>query len=226
MEALVFERDRGFRRNLVRMTKPRPVRKPLVEDISYSRHESIYRSYLEKFLSGLGKGHPIKLLMAEHREIVKVLDHLDRARDKLSAREEWGTVTVEEWKHISDVAENMKMVHLHFHKEENILFPELVERGKYVDVQRILAEHKSVHSLTYRLLQAFDKGITDDYGQRSAEISATAIALSERLRRLMYQEKYFLYPTALRLISEDRTWEYIRAQYKKVGIFRAVAATA
>lgn len=219
METPIVERDRGFRRNIIRSERLRPVKKPLVEDVAYSRHENIYRNYLEKFLATLGKGHPIRVLLAEHKEMTRALEILDRARENLEMADRFEDITVGEWELISQSASNLEMAHLHFHKEESILFPELVERGRYVDVQRVLSEHRKVHTLIFRLIKMFEKGISENFEPVSKSISETACELSARMRRLIYQENYFLYPMALRLILEDNTWERIKAQCQAVGRF-------
>lgn len=219
MKTAIIDKDRGFHRNIIRSEKVRQVSDPLFADASYIRHESIYRNYLGKFTQNLSKGHPVKTLLQEHKEILRALDVLDRARFELESSERLEEVDVGTWQLLGQAICSLKSAHLHFHKERDVLFPELVERGYYVGVQKLIAEHKAVHTNLFNLLTSFDEGLTDDYAKNSAAIISMSTKLSRGLRQLIYRENYFLYPEALRLITEERSWEYIKGQYKGVGNF-------
>ncbi len=196
------------------------LRRPILVDFAATFHERIYQENLSKVVKSLGKDHPIKVLLSEHEQAIRSLYILNKANEGLEKSGKFENVTIELWELLGQAIQNLKMADLHFNKEENALFPELAERGFYTNVKMIMAEHKEVHELIGRLIEAFDGGLEDNFEETVSAINAIVITLSDKLRKLIFKENYVLYPAALRLIQGERAWSGIRAAWGSGAKYR------
>lgn len=199
------------------------LRRPILVDFAATFHERIYRENLNKMVGNLRSDHPIRMLLSEHEKIIRSLSVLEKANQGLERSGKFEKVTVEVWTLLNQSISHLKMADLHFNKEENTLFPELAERGLYANVRMIMSEHKEVHDLVGRLIQAFEGGLEDNFEATSSAINALVMALSDKLRHVIFKEDYFLYPAALRLITGEKAWLGIRSAISETGSYQIQA---
>lgn len=192
----------------------------LLIDFSASLHERIYQEQLSKAVSHLKKNHPILILLSEHESIIRSLHLLNKVNKGLQKSGQFENVTVELWEQLLQAVENFKLGRRHFEKEETYLFPRLVERGLYGNVKMIMSDHREVHDLIDRLILAFENGLEERYEETISAIDAIVTILSEKIQKLVFKENYFLYPSAIRKITGERTWREIRSEWKDIGKFR------
>lgn len=137
----------------------------------------------------------IEILMAEHRNIERVLDSLDTFADRVDADG------------LSDPASLAKFVdfianyadHSHHGKEEDILFTAMNEIGFPSDggpVGVMLAEHDQGRGLVAALRGASQTEGTWDETQRNVVVNA-ARGFSSLLRQHIMKEDQVLYPMAM-----------------------------
>lgn len=156
-------------------------------------HLSLFRESLEKEEPLAPPWHPIGILMAEHRELLRLAEHLNRAVDANNQEE------------IAHIREHLRESEKHYLREENVLFPVLEKHG-IVEPPRVMwSEHQDIRALK--------KEIQTAEGPRLKEL---AITLAEMLASHFFKENRILFPTALRVVPEAE-WPHLRAQFDEIG---------
>lgn len=156
-------------------------------------HLELFRESLEKEEPLAPEWHPIGILMAEHRELLRLSEHLKRAVDRNNKEE------------IEHVREHLRESEKHYLREENVLFPVLEKHG-IVEPPRVMwSEHQEIRALKREIQTA--------EGPRLKEL---AMALAETLASHFFKENRILFPTALRVVPEA-DWPSLRAQFDEIG---------
>lgn len=156
-------------------------------------HLALFRESLEKEEPLAPAWHPIGILMAEHREFLRLAERLKHAVDQGDAAE------------IVRIREHLEESEKHYLREENVLFPALEKRG-IVEPPRIMwSEHQEIRALK--------KEIQSGQGARLREL---VVALGEILASHFFKENRILFPAALRVVPE-REWTTLRAQFDEIG---------
>src|SRR6056297_2858000 len=139
--------------------------------------------------------HPINILMEEHKDILNTLSHFRKAPDPVKA--------------IKGLGYYLKEVEKYFLKEENCLFPYL-EKHNMVQPPKIMwKEHDQIRELRK---QVFEEKVTE------TEVKQFLIGTEELFANHIYKEHKILFPSAIKLIS-DEEWGEIRRQFDEIGYF-------
>lgn len=156
-------------------------------------HLALFRESLEKEELLAPAWHPIGILMAEHRELLKIVERLNRAITEGNPEE------------IVHIREHLRESEKHYLREENVLFP-VLERHGVVEPPRVMwSEHQEIRTLK--------KEIQTAEGERLREL---AVALGEMLTSHIFKENRILFPTALQVVPEGM-WPDLRQQFDEIG---------
>lgn len=165
-------------------------------------HLELFRESLEKAEPIAPPGHPINILMEEHKFLLRFSRMLleiasgDRDREKLK-----------------EVIEHFKEAERHLLREENVLFPYLEKHGITQPPAIMWMEHDKIRGIEKSLYALADflceEGVLEKLGKIGGE-------LSEALSSHIYKENNILFPTALRVI-EASEWVEIRREFDEIG---------
>ncbi len=156
-------------------------------------HLALFHESLEKEEFLAPEWHPIGILMAEHRELLKIAEQLNRA------------VAANDREAIEHIREHLRESEKHYLREENVLFPVLEKHG-IVEPPRVMwSEHQEIRALK--------KEIQTAEGPRLREL---AVTLGEMLTSHFFKENRILFPAALRVVPEG-VWPDLRAQFDEIG---------
>jgi len=139
--------------------------------------------------------HPIHILMEEHKDILNTLGKFRKAKDPLKA--------------IKGLGYYLKEVEKYFLKEENCLFPYLEKHNMIQPPKIMWKEHDQIREMRK---QIFEDKITEE------EIKQFMIGTEELFANHIYKEHKILFPSAIKLIS-DEEWGEIRRQFDEIGYF-------
>ena len=145
---------------------------------------------MEKEKISLPSWHPIYILMKEHEIILSHAEKLRNADEK-----EFGKS-----------ANFFKEAEKHYIREENILFPYLEKHGITEPPAIMWAEHDKIRGKKKELIKM------EDIEEKLKIAEEMAILISEHF----YKENKILFPTALRVIS-DEEWKEIRKEFDEIG---------
>ncbi|MCX7844326.1 MAG: DUF438 domain-containing protein [Candidatus Bipolaricaulota bacterium] len=156
-------------------------------------HLALFRESLEREEPLAPAWHPIGILMAEHRALLRIAAELKRAADSQDAEA------------LARIRAHLGESEKHYLREENVLFP-VLERHGIVEPPRVMwSEHQEIRALK--------KEVQTAEGPR---LQALAVALGEKLASHFFKENRILFPAALRVVPEG-AWPHLRAQFDEIG---------
>jgi hypothetical protein len=178
-------------------------------------HLAIFRETLEKEKTIAPAGHPIHILMKEHKILLKVADELRNLAKEMKEAKDFDSV-IEEMKQLSHITEHFKESESHYLREENVLFPYLEKHGITQPPAIMWMEHDKIREIKkslYRLTDLRERMAFQDFAK---QLDETAISLADMLSNHFYKENNILFPTALKVIEENE-WKDVRHQFDELG---------
>jgi PAS domain S-box-containing protein len=163
-------------------------------------HLDLFRETLEKEEVIAPPGHPINILMEEHKMLLRFAGMLGEiALGKL------------EMGKFEDVIGHLKEAEKHLLREENALFPYLERHGITQPPAIMWMEHSKIREIE-RTIFALKPGKKDFL----SKLSKFASELLDFLSNHIYKENHILFPTALKMI-EEREWREMRNDFDEIG---------
>lgn len=178
-------------------------------------HLSVFKESIEKEKALAPPGHPIDILMEEHKML---LGFAERLRTMAKELKEAGSFDngSEQLEHLNHIAEHFKSSGSHYVREENVLFPYLEKHGITNPPKVMWMEHDQIRGIEknfYKLLEEREKLGFDDFSKQLEEL---ALSLAEMLSSHFYKENNVLYPTSIKLMSGTE-WDDMRRQFDELG---------
>lgn len=171
-------------------------------------HLAVFKESLESDSTLAPAGHPINILMEEHKILLGFADKLRKISVQINE--------VKDLDQLKHLAEHFKESESHYVREENVLFPFLEKHGITQPPAIMWMEHDKIREIKKRLYLLIEKNenmASQDFARQLEEI---AISLTEMLTSHFYKENNILFPTALKVINEDE-WKDIRQQFDELG---------
>jgi len=120
-------------------------------------HLAVFREQLEKQKLDMPVGHPISILMEEHKIMLQLSQKLGTIANKVQQASDISYVS-DEIHSLEYVAENFRDSEKHYLREENVLFPVLEKHGitkppsiMWMEHNQIREKKKELHTLTKNL---------------------------------------------------------------------------
>ncbi len=181
-------------------------------------HIAVFKESIEKEKILAPAGHPIHILMEEHKIILKFADELKNISKKIKQAEDFNSVKgeIEQLRHIE---EHLKSSESHYVREENILFPYLEKYGITQPPAIMWMEHDKIREIKknfYKLIDAYEIMSIQDFSEK---LEKNATSLADMLSSHFYKENNILFPAALKVIGDDE-WKDIRGQFDELGYCR------
>lgn len=178
-------------------------------------HLAVFRESLEREKTLAPVGHPIHILMEEHKILLGFADGLkDIAREMKGARD-FDSVS-EGMKQLSHIAEHFEASESHYLREENILFPYLEKHGITQPPAIMWMEHDKIREIEGNLYRLIDTHGSIGFQDFAKQLEEVGLSLAEMLSSHFYKENSILFPTALEVVGENE-WEEIREQFDELG---------
>ncbi len=178
-------------------------------------HLAVLKESLEKKETLAPPGHPVHILMEEHKLLLDFADklkslarHMKGAKDVSSAGEEM--------KQLDHIVQHLKDSESHYVREENVLFPSLEKHGIKEPPAVMWMEHDKIREIKkniYRLVDGHRNMAFTDFARGLEEVS---VSLADMLSSHFFKENNILFPTAMQVIDRDE-WPDIRGQFDDLG---------
>ncbi len=178
-------------------------------------HIALFKELLEKEKSIAPPGHPIHILMEEHKILVRFAAEFKEAAKQLQVEKDAASDS-EKSKKLGRIAEHFRESETHYLREENVLFPYLEKHGITQPPAMMWTEHDQIRDIEkkiYKLLDAHDKMSFEDF---VGQLEEAALSLVELLSTHFYKENNILFPTSLKVISGEEFTE-IKKQFNEIG---------
>lgn len=160
-------------------------------------------------------GHPIFILMEEHKIILQFSEDLKDLSTQLKKLKNFDSAG-SELKRLHELVSHFKNSSSHYLREENVLFPYLEKKGITQPPAMMWTEHDQIRAIEKELYQtiALQKELDlKDFFKKNEEI---AIALYEMLSTHFHKENHVLFPMSLQAIQENE-WKEIEEQFNQIG---------
>jgi len=178
-------------------------------------HLALFRESLEKEGEPAPAGHPIGILMEEHKLILNLADELRSITREIGEAKN-ADMAGEALARLDRVVGQFRGAESHYLREENVLFPYLERHGVTQPPAIMWMEHDKIRGIKKRLHQLVETHEETAFQDFSTQLREIAISLSEMLSGHFYKENRILFPTALRVIG-DKEWTDIRRQFDELG---------
>lgn len=171
-------------------------------------HLAMFQESLEKESSIAPEGHPVYILMEEHRMLIDFAGKLrEVVKGILQEGKDQQKISI-----LEHILQHFKDSESHYLREENALFPFLEKHGITQPPAVMWMEHDRIREIKkslYRVAEEIEKGAEE-------ELMNLATTLQETLSSHFYKENNILFPTALRVIDEQE-WKEIRRSFDEIG---------
>ncbi len=177
-------------------------------------HLAVFRDSIEQQNDIAPEGHPVYVLMHEHSAMLDAAEELSQIASAM--REEQRGPTTEELIRIRHLVALFRDAERHYLREENVLFPHLERHGVTQPPAIMWMEHDQIRAVKKMLFSA----VTEDESGTHVDVERldqAAIGLRELLSSHFYKENNILFPTALRLFTED-DWTAVRRDFAEIGL--------
>ncbi|MCX7770256.1 MAG: DUF438 domain-containing protein [Proteobacteria bacterium] len=167
-------------------------------------HIELFKESLENETVIAPPGHPIHILMEEHRIF------LNMARDLLNSITCY--LDGRMFEHLNKVRrliDDLKNTENHYLREENVLFPYLEKYGITEPPKMMWSEHDSIRAIKKEIFECLDKDKFD-------ALKDACFRLVEMLSTHFYKENNILFPAGIRNINELE-WVKVRKEFDDIG---------
>jgi PAS domain S-box-containing protein len=178
-------------------------------------HMEVFREQLAKQKLAIPSTHPVNILMEEHKVMLELAGKLGKTANKLAKIGDKNYVG-EELHDLEHIAEDFRDSEKHYLREENVLFP-LLERHGITEPPAIMwMEHNQIRERKKQLSKLIEGYDTSDFKDFKEQLSAAAEALNSLLPNHFFKENNILFPTALRVVT-DEEWKEARKEFDEIG---------
>jgi len=178
-------------------------------------HMAVFREQLEKQKLNISAEHPISILMEEHKIMLQIGEKLNTIANKVRQVSDKSYIS-NEIHHLEHIAEDFTDSEKHYLREENVLFPNLEKHGITEPPAIMWGEHNQIREKKKQLNQIIENYNTISFKDFKKQLGETAESLSNLLPSHFFKENSILFPTALRVIT-DEEWKEIRNEFDEIG---------
>jgi hypothetical protein len=160
-------------------------------------------------------GHPIHILMEEHKILQSNADELKKIAQVLRQAQDIESVSAQ-MEQVRRIEKHLKDSESHYLREENVLFPSLEKHGITEPPAVMWMEHDKIRAIKKDVYRIIDAAGAAAFGDFARQLDSAAQSLADMLSSHFFKENNILFPAALRVIG-DNEWPDIRRQFDEIG---------
>ena len=178
-------------------------------------HMAVFREQLEKQKLNIPPDHPLNILMEEHKIMLQLAGKLTATANKI--QQSGDASCIEEEAHVlQHLATDFQDSEKHYLREENVLFPSLEKHEITEPPAMMWMEHDQIREKKKTLSKMVENYRALNFQEFKMQLSDLAEALNTLLASHFFKENNILFPTALRVITENE-WKEIRNEFDEIG---------
>lgn len=163
----------------------------------------------------LPAGHPISILIEEHRVLLQRADRLSLLVGMIE--EACDVVYVgDALTELQSIVKEFVEAEKHYQREENVLFPTLEKHGISEPPMIMWMEHDKIREVKKGLRNLAENWNSMKYGDFKEKLSKTAKPLCNLLPDHFFKENNVLFPTALQVVTNEE-WVDVRKEFDEIG---------
>jgi len=169
-----------------------------------------------KLKAELPDHHILQKVLAEHQMILCFIADLDDVSNKIRFLSSASSTTMEVRK-LAHITSHLVFAKQHCEREDEIIFPELKRRGFRGILKVISEQHKQIsgkHEELKELVWRIDIMDFEDFKCILTELSNFLVMA---MRRHIFIEDSIVFPLALEIIPDEKTWEKMKDICDQIG---------
>jgi hypothetical protein len=178
-------------------------------------HLAVFKEQLERQKLDVPVGHPVGILMEEHKIMLQFAEKLVAIKNKVQSTNDVRYVS-EEVHDLEHVARDFTDSEKHYLREENVIFPILEKHGVTEPPAIMWTEHNHIRDKKKQLSNLVGNFNTTGFAEFKKQLAETAEALNSILPSHFYKENNILFPTALQVFTEQE-WTDARREFDEIG---------
>jgi hypothetical protein len=178
-------------------------------------HLAVFREELERQKPEVPPQHPIGILLEEHKIMLQLAEKLATITNKIKQTNDKSYVgdAIHQLEHIArDFIDSEK----HYLREENVLFPIIEKHGITEPPAIMWMEHNQIREKKKQLDNLVGKYNALDFQDFKRQLVEASAALNEILPNHFFKENNILFPTAMKVVTNDE-WADIRREFDEIG---------
>jgi DUF438 domain-containing protein len=178
-------------------------------------HLAVFAEQVQEEEIHLPLGHPISILIEEHRVLLQRTDRLGLLVDMIE--EACDLVYVgDALTELQSIVKEFVEAEKHYQREENVLFPTLEKHGISEPPRIMWMEHDKIREVKKGLRNLTENWNSMKYGDFKEELSKTAKPLCSLLPDHFFKENNVLFPAALQVVTNEE-WVDVRKEFDEIG---------
>lgn len=178
-------------------------------------HLAVFKEATEKAKVEVLPGHPIYILLEEHRFVRDVVEEISRTLPIIEKTKDFPEMK-ETLARLDQLFGHLREYDKHKVREENALFPFIEKHGVTQPPAVMWSEHDQQRKLIKDATNTLKKREELGVSKFKERMIPGLRALMEHIPSHFYKEENILYPTALKIIEETE-WKEIRASMDDLG---------
>ncbi len=170
---------------------------------------------LEALKTEVPVGHPLHTLIAEHDEILKILDKLEETNKKIQLLDAYDKNN-HVFEDLKEIGTGLLDTEKHHEREEDALFPEVDKTGVTGPTRIMRMEHEDLWPRKEKIDFLAKNVAIMDFSKFKEEFNENAEYIVLILRDHIFKENNILYPTAKQVVPKEK-WEEIKNLSDKIG---------
>jgi DUF438 domain-containing protein len=178
-------------------------------------HLAVFGEQVQDQELHLAAGHPISILMEEHRIMLERADRLNT--DVGQIEQACDVVYIGDFlTELQGIVNDFVGSEKHYLREENVLFPTLEKHGITEPPAIMWMEHNQIREMKKKLQTLVEKWNTMSFVDFKKELAEAAKPICSLLPSHFFKENNILFPAALQVVTVSE-WEEIRKEFDEIG---------
>jgi DUF438 domain-containing protein len=178
-------------------------------------HMAVFSDQLGKQELNVPPGHPLRILLEEHKILLQLLEKLATHADLIAQACDLVYVG-DDLTQTKKTMEELLDAEKHYLREENALFPVLEKHGISEPPAIMWMEHDKIREKKKQIYNMVKEYRAKDFQEFKNSLIEDARSLNTLLSNHIFKENTILYPAALKVISEDE-WSDMRKDFDEIG---------
>ena len=179
-------------------------------------HMEVLKGELDKIKTKIEPGHVLDILIVEHDKILGFLTELEEINSKIQKLVSYDS-SLEEFKALITVTDNILDAENHHQREEQVLFAEMEDREITGPTRIMRMEHDDLREKKKFLKKIAEEVSHLEFNEFKENVDETAKYIIFNLRDHIFKENYILYPTAIESIKGEEIWADMRRRCDEIG---------
>ncbi|MBS7616982.1 DUF438 domain-containing protein [Candidatus Bathyarchaeota archaeon] len=178
-------------------------------------HLAVFKEELQKQDTKIAAENPVNILMEEHKMLQQIIGQLEVLAEKVQKAENINEVN-SELAQLKHIAEELLEAEKHYLREENVLFP-ILEKHEITEPPAIMwMEHNQLREKKKQLKSLMEGSLNTSFPEFKRQLAELANYISNTLSSHIFKENNILFPSALRVVSEQE-WAGVRRDFDEIG---------